>query len=635
MKTNFKKLVSAGLTLAMSFAMVTANTPAVNAANDCTSYAGNNISAQNYTYYHANTIKSYLTNLGNGKFMRVQGDATDEGVLVEYYDSSYNVTSRKLVKVELPVFGAFYASANNYFIVSGQNNPNASDSVEVYRVTKYDKNWNRLGSDSLYGANTTIPFDAGSARVTECGDYIIIRTCHEMYSGHQANVTIQFNKNTAKITDSFTKVWNSSYGYISHSFNQFVQVENNKLVALDHGDYYPRSVVLQKYNSNLTSGSFYSTTANTDVITFPSYSRYNYTGATLGGFEISDSSYLVAGSIVNDLSQPEQGPWNIFVSAVSKSDNSVTMKKFTSFTNTSTSASTPHFVKLSANSYMLMWTQDTTVYYTKVNGYGNKVGGTYTMSGQLSDCVPVVINNKLVWYTWDNGTIKFYNINLSDLSDTKVTTKTSGHEYVYTGMASDGVSSILKCKVCNTTITKYLPTSISPYWKAAKKGLDPYSFTYSSVFPTTADDTMSLYYYLTYKPSDAEAAFNIKVSDESIAVVKRTSSSLGEIQIIGHGNLTVTIESFYNPALKYQKTINIPHTFVNGKCSCGASEYPAGDANKDKNLSIMDVTAIQMYLAGLSSFDSTQLKLADANLDGKLDIRDATYVQMKLVGLVK
>ena len=45
-------------------------------------------------------------------------------------------------------------------IIQGcQSNAAESDSAEVIRVVKYDKDWNRLGAASLKGANTTIPFD--------------------------------------------------------------------------------------------------------------------------------------------------------------------------------------------------------------------------------------------------------------------------------------------------------------------------------------------------------------------------------------------------------------------------------------------------------------------------------------------
>lgn len=630
MKTKIRRLISISLTLVMVFAMVTANSLAVNAETstsmNCVSYDGTNIGKYDYSYFYANTIKSYLTNVGNGQTMRVQGGIKDEGILVEYYDSSYNIVKRKIIKTELPVFGAFYASANNYFIITGQNNPKADDSVEVYRVTKFDKSWNKLGSDSLYGANTTIPFDAGSARIAECGDYIIIRTCHEMYSGHQANVTIQFCKSTAKITDSFTGVLNSSYGYISHSFNQFVQVENNKLVALDHGDYYPRSVVLQEYNTNLTTGKFVSQTSNTDVITFPYYSNYNYTGATLGGFEISDSSYLVAGSIVNDLTNPKQGPWNIFVSSVSRADHSVTMNKITNY-DAGTYVSNPHFVKISSNNYLLMWADDNGIKYTKINRYGNKVGTTYSMAGNLSDCVPVVINNKLVWYTWDNGKIVFYNINLNNLADTSSVTKNFGHNYVYVGMNPDGTHTDLQCKACGEKITKYAPTSLKVFWATADKGVTP---TYYSTAIPTINDSVSLHYLFQYTPSDALSAFDVTVSDESVAKVKKRSNTTGEIVLLKHGKFTVTFRSTYNPNVAYSRTFTLPHNFVNGKCSCGEKEYPFGDANMDGSLTITDATTVQLYLVGLADLSSRQMELADITQDGKVDIRDATYIQMKI-----
>ena len=33
-----------------------------------------------------------------------------------------------------------------YYIVSGQNNPDELADVECFRITKYDKNWNRITS---------------------------------------------------------------------------------------------------------------------------------------------------------------------------------------------------------------------------------------------------------------------------------------------------------------------------------------------------------------------------------------------------------------------------------------------------------------------------------------------------------
>ena len=83
--------------------------------------------------------------------MRVQFGVLRNQVLVEYYDTSYNIKETVTVPQALPVFGGFYESNNNYYILTGQDNESKSDSAEVYRVTKYSKDWKVQGSASLYG----------------------------------------------------------------------------------------------------------------------------------------------------------------------------------------------------------------------------------------------------------------------------------------------------------------------------------------------------------------------------------------------------------------------------------------------------------------------------------------------------
>lgn len=173
----------------------------------------------------ASVIRSYLVGCDDGRLMRVY--LGSKGYYVEYYDSNFNLLESKTIDKELSLLGGFYAGKDAYYIVSGQNNPDELADVECFRITKYDKNWNRITSVGLYDCNTYVPFDAGSLRMTEASGYLFIRTSHTMYKSdngyhHQANVTIQLDESTMKITDSFTNVGNSSYGYVSHSFNQFI-----------------------------------------------------------------------------------------------------------------------------------------------------------------------------------------------------------------------------------------------------------------------------------------------------------------------------------------------------------------------------------------------------------------------------
>src|SRR5699024_7007306 len=109
-------------------------------------------------------------------------------------------------------------------------------------------------------------------------------------------------------TDSYTEVMNSDWGYISHSFNQFIKIDDNgHIIAVDHGDaasinHNTRGVVLTKYPTNVGNGSFHSGQCDVTIAQqFAGNSGENYTGASIGGLEISDSNYLIAGnSVIQD-----------------------------------------------------------------------------------------------------------------------------------------------------------------------------------------------------------------------------------------------------------------------------------------------------------------------------------------------
>ena len=344
----------------------------------CTVYEGENIESQNYARW-ANSINSYLTVCEDDKLMRVQSCSMDD-ILVEYYDMSYHLLSTKLISTELPIFGGFYETDRYYFLLTGQENPDESDSVEVYRITKYDKEWNKISSAGLSNCNTTVPFDAGCARMDVAGNYLLIHTSHEMYQAsdgrnHQANVMIQLDMESMQITDSFTGVMNSAYGYVSHSFNQFIKVEDNHIITVDHGDAYPRSVVLIKYITDITTGKFMpnynNTCAVTDVLAFPGEIGHNTTGASIGGFEITDSSYLIAGnSVIQDDDNLTRTTRNIFVAAVDKNTNEISMNWLTNYEEGDGTTSTPQLVKTGDDGYIVLWSRDHTVYYTKVNQNG-------------------------------------------------------------------------------------------------------------------------------------------------------------------------------------------------------------------------------------------------------------------------
>lgn len=559
------------LFLTTMICLVLAFLPAVSAQAvtvTCDTYDGENVENQSYSRY-TSPIESYLTPCDNGTLMRVQFLNSTDGVLVEYYDASYNLLSSRRIAAELPVFGGFYATENSYFLLTGQTNTEESADVEVFRITKYDHNWNRLGSDGLYDCNTTVPFDAGSARFAVCGKYLLIRTAHEMYTSsdgynHQANVTIQVDMDTVTITDSYTRVMNNDYGYVSHSFNQFIQIENNQIVAVDHGDAYPRSAVLIQYATDVSTGTFtpsyYKRCTVTDLMVYPGAIGENVTGATIGGFEISDSAYLVAGnSVVQDDDNLTRSTRNIYVIAMNKSTSEITTNWITNYAEGESTTRTPHLVKIADNSYLLLWSRDSMVYYTKIDGNGNQVGEIYSMSGSLSDCVPVVSGNQLIWYTWNYETNVFYDINLNQLSDANATTITNGHSYEHKGMT--GSVATMHCTRCGATDTITVPTAFTAYWNYTT-GTGTFTSRLNS---RTVGEPLYWWWYITAPSSRDDSTMILEVSDPSMVTIEpsRQDGTMGKMTMLKSGTVTLKVYPRYNPGLYKTYTLTINPLLIN------------------------------------------------------------------------
>ena len=524
----------------------------------CTVYKGNNLESQNYTNWSA-PVESYLTTSPDGYLMRVQSGAIDGKILIEYYDSGYNLKKTMTLDLPLPEFGGFYETNDNYYILTGQNNTEQDDSKEVYRIGKYSKTWQSLGSCGLFGANTTYPFDAGSARMAVNGKYLFVRTCHEMYNGHQANVTFSVDTSNMSIADSFTSVMNTDLGYVSHSFNQFIQIDNGTLLGSDHGDAYPRAITVLQYQTDISNGSFVpqrtwgsntDTCKEFDLMTFPGSIGNNYTGASQGGFEYSDSSYLAAGNYDAD-----DNSRNVFVASVSKSGGTPVVRYFSNYAGTSDSATTPHLVKTGSNSFVLLWSSQGYVYYTAIDGTGKQVGSTYKMAGNLSDCVPSIINGKLIWYAWKNSHNTFYEINLSDLSSNHATRIENGHKYVY-GTTIENNQVDKTCRVCGITSKAAVPTKISAY-------ITPSNSSYHTLNGSeflTKDLTYTVDWSTWFSGDSGDDYLSdctISCSDNSILTVQQTSNSVAVITPKKSGKAILTIQSKYNPSVVFTSELYV------------------------------------------------------------------------------
>ena len=507
----------------------------------CDTYKGSNLESQDYEAW-ATTIDSYLTTSPDGNLMRVQAGALDGKLLIEYYDTSYNFKRAMTLDLSLPIFGAFYESNDNYYVLTGQNNPDHNDSVETYRVTKYSKDWKAQGSCSLFGANTAQPFAFGTARMMVSGNYLYVRTCHVMYNGHQANVTFSVNTSDMSIMDQYYKVEYTPSGYVSHTFTQFLKMDNGTFLGVDQGDTYPRGINLVKSTIDSSTGRF-TKNFSTSVIMDFTLGSGTYTAATVGGFEYSDSSYLVAGSCDIDNTRTTR---NVFILSAPKSGDTPVIRYLSNYAGTEDTASAPHLIKTGSNSFIIMWSSQGHVYYTALDGNGQQTSSIYQMVGNLSDCVPVIVNGKLIWYTWKNEVNTFYSINLSNLSENHASRITNGHKFTN----ETPVNGLMKrsCTVCGYQDTVSVPTSIY-LWK--KKEPDSYNYIYMGR-SNYMDIGQSADLWWTPDFNSANSSYpelsecEISCSDESVLSIKMNTIDMATITAKKAGKATISIKSKYS-----------------------------------------------------------------------------------------
>ena len=438
-----KRAISFVLALAL---LITGIPLSVSAANHYgTDMIGSNINDQDY-YSKAMVVNSYLSVRDNGNLMTVT--YSNDHIEVAYYSPKYVLLKTISLQPELPLFGGFHETDDGFFILSGQENDAEDDTVEVYRVTKYNKSWVRQGSASLCGVNTTLPFRAGSARFDHNGQTLFVRTCHQMYTHydglrHQANLT--FSVNTASMTVLKTQytISSTTYGYVSHSFNQFIRYADGRLYAVDHGDAHPRSICLMEFAAGSYEGMVGGyTTWVKDLVKLPGGIGDNYTGVSVGGFEVTPDAYLVVGN-----SELDSVNRNVFVSVLTKGAAYANNYYLTNYTDKD--ASTPHLVKISDAYYMVMWTVGASVYYQVLNSQGQTHGKLRQMKGALSDCAPIVVDGKVRWYTYSSNDVTFYNIDANNLDKTTQKTVNNGHVYSYRG---DSTHHWRKCTHCGKKV---------------------------------------------------------------------------------------------------------------------------------------------------------------------------------------
>ena len=390
--------------------------------------SSNNLNTHQYINYGrwTDVIRSHMTENEDGSLSRVE--YVNGRVIVERYvrngrEIQWESGFELRTDFELPIFGGYYTDGTYHYLVYGASNYNEDNEKEVLRIIQYNQDWSvRVSSVGLCGANTTVPFKGGTLRCTHWNDYLYLRTCHEMYQdedgiNHQANMTLVIDTNGMQIVDGFAGV-GMRWGYTSHSFNQFIKAQDGVLASVDHGDGYPRSVVLTKYVEPETSnGAFTSSGGGVRVLPIVGEEGANDTGVAVGDLEITDEAYLVAGSSAPQNADDAdwwRGSYNVFLTVTPRdnvSQYATTIQWLTNYPkNEGYVADPPYLVPVAEDRCLLIWSVKGggTLSYVYVDAAGEILSEIKTFDGYLSDCEPIASDGGALWYVTQNGVPMVY-----------------------------------------------------------------------------------------------------------------------------------------------------------------------------------------------------------------------------------
>ena len=379
------------------------------------------------------TCVSYLYG-GGGTYTVVDASGAKTVTADTYDGGTWALTGSRQIPMELDLFGGFFAGEQYNYMVFGSNNVEENDRREVLRVVKYDKDFNRLASVSVTGGEcgATKPFDAGTTRMCERGGELVIHSSREQYASadgihHESQLTLVVDTERMAVKNQLGQFQGN---HVSHSFNQFAQYDGESHVLVDHGDGYPRSIVLNRY-----AGGTYTAV---DLFEIPGAVGANCTGVTLGGFEVSGENYLVAINTVDhskvrsydsyELQGLELDERDVVLLVSGKGNTSaagVSRIALTGYIGQGKLGSTPYLVKLGQDRFLVLWEEfdygqsgssynvaDNGVRCVQVDGGGRPLGEVRALPfARLSyDCQPVYLDGAVSWYVNAMGGRLLYSV---------------------------------------------------------------------------------------------------------------------------------------------------------------------------------------------------------------------------------
>lgn len=369
---------------------------------------------ERYTNYLSNYIPdvdgtcrtSFLGKTSDGGYQVVI--YYEEKLLVKNFTAERQLRETKEIDLELPIWGGVYLGAIYNYVVCGKSyDANAENGGEVYRIIKYNKNFQRIKSLSLNSKETytASPFSSGNVSMDESGKILTIYTSRLRPDWHQSNIAIHINTADMAISNNLGMIPFPSI-HASHSFRQIIKYDNDMPVYVDLSDSTPkRSVYIQNQKSSAS------------LMDIDGEDGNNVTSAEVTGLAISDRNYLVTGTYLN------QEMSNVFLSCLNKESGEVQKQWLTdSFPFKVKCVHHPKITKIGTDRFAVMWgTSGFGQYMTNyvfVDGTGTIVSELKEIMAPVTDCEPIYENGKIVWVSAKSGILDFHEI--TDFSENGV-----------------------------------------------------------------------------------------------------------------------------------------------------------------------------------------------------------------------
>jgi hypothetical protein len=418
----FRKICVSLVVVALAFTTI----PSIGLSNPLVSVADAKSSDSKpkgtYVAYKSNSDSTIVATYSQGSALYTVNYNYNKKSLIIYKITKDKRTKVKSISIKSsPHFGGFYQAPDGYFyLLTGQPNLKESTTINAVAVRKYTSAWKLKGTTYITGgagqmfAGIYVPFDFGNASMILHNGKLVVHMARTMFIHadglhHQSNFTFEVDTETMKAT-VFDDVGLGDV-YVSHSFNQYTARNGDDLYLVDHGDAYPRSIVMKKITDFFAVDKLSTTNAKVELVKIKGDIGDNYTGVTLGGFEMSTKNALLFGASVPHYNKVKgstaaNGQRNAFLTVYNTETGVNTFKWLTKNSPTGKiNITSPHIIKLNDNKFILLYFTETTsksktsykLGYKLIDGNG-KVLATKTFAGKYfdgSDLHPQLIKNNL------------------------------------------------------------------------------------------------------------------------------------------------------------------------------------------------------------------------------------------------